>query len=160
MRNRGLCLPAHALHGLTWHERRSALKLPPAPLDFFPPAQRAVALRHFFALAQTLRESAGERAGEDDDADEDAAADDDHDDADDDGRAAAREIDDAFALFTRGARITLADLRRVAGELREEGMDDATLRLMVEEATGERGGAAGVGREEFEGIMRRAGVFG
>jgi len=129
-----------------------------------------VTLRHFVALARTLRESAGTigRAGDDDDDDEnDGDDDDDDDDGEEEGRdddaaaALAREVDDAFSLFTRGARITLADLRRAARELREEAaMDDATLRLMVEEATGEPGGASGVGRDEFEGVMRRAGVFG
>lgn len=76
----------------------------------------------------------------------------------DEGAVRAQEIDTAFALFTKGPRITMADLRRVAKDLREE-IDESTLRLMVEEATGDRGGAQGVGRAEFEGIMRRAGVF-
>jgi len=59
-------------------------------------------------------------------------------------------------------RITLADLRRIARELRED-VDDKVLRMMIEEANGEtgRGGVErGVGRREFEGVMRRAGVFG
>lgn len=85
------------------------------------------------------------------------------------GDEMTREIDHAFALFThniplpeaevlRGEaerNITLADLRRVAGMLRED-VDDTVLRGMLEEAGGEAGG---VGRREFEGVMRRAGVF-
>ncbi|GAB7339190.1 hypothetical protein MBLNU457_5852t1 [Dothideomycetes sp. NU457] len=69
------------------------------------------------------------------------------------------EVEEAFALFTRGERdvISLADLRRVARELREE-VGDAVLRDMVREATGGKV-ERGVTIEEFEGVMRRAGVF-
>ncbi|KAK0362944.1 Nucleosomal histone H3-Lys79 methylase [Friedmanniomyces endolithicus] len=70
------------------------------------------------------------------------------------------EVGRAFRLFTLGREegvIGLGDLRRVARELREE-VPEAVLRDMVREATG--GGLGGVGREEFEGVMRRAGVFG
>lgn len=92
------------------------------------------------------------------------------------------EIDHAFALFTTPVSqlgtstakgkgkagseetrpITLADLKRVARELREE-VDDKVLKLMIEEANGQAGAgglARGVGREDFEGVMKRAGVFG
>lgn len=81
------------------------------------------------------------------------------------------EIDHAFALFTHGrstsqadgsAVITMADLRRVARELRED-VDEQTLKAMLEEA-GAEGGKGGqgmaVGREAFESVMKRAGVFG
>ncbi|TKA67704.1 hypothetical protein B0A55_09185 [Friedmanniomyces simplex] len=74
------------------------------------------------------------------------------------------EVGRAFRLFTRGRAgeeeegvIGLGDLRRVARELREE-VPEGVLRDMVREATG--GGLRGVGREEFEGVMRRAGLFG
>ncbi|KAK0776687.1 Nucleosomal histone H3-Lys79 methylase [Friedmanniomyces endolithicus] len=70
------------------------------------------------------------------------------------------EVGRAFRLFTLGREegvIGLGDLRRVARELREE-VPEAVLEDMVREATG--GGLGGVGREEFEGVMRRAGVFG
>lgn len=69
------------------------------------------------------------------------------------------EVQKAYALFTRGEdrEISLGDLRRVARELREE-VPESVLRDMVREATG--GGLGGVGVEEFEGVMRRAGVFG
>lgn len=68
------------------------------------------------------------------------------------------EVDAAFTLFTRGESevITLAHLRRVAKELRED-VSDATLRDMIREANGGTGGM--VGREDFEAVMRRAGVF-
>ncbi|GME28153.1 Ef-hand superfamily ca2+-modulated protein [Neofusicoccum parvum] len=75
------------------------------------------------------------------------------------------EVRKAFGLFTKGAarRITVADLRRVARELREE-VDEEVLWDMVVEANGERrtkeGVGSGVGLEEFEAVMRRAGVFG
>lgn len=75
------------------------------------------------------------------------------------------ELNHAFSLFTHSTtrtHITLQDLRRVAKELREE-VDDKILMLMIEEANGEEGRQSvskGVGKEEFEGVMRRAGVFG
>jgi len=69
------------------------------------------------------------------------------------------EVEKAYRLFTQGEErdISLADLRRVARELREE-VPDGVLRDMVREATG--GGVGSVGRDEFEGVMKRAGVFG
>lgn len=75
------------------------------------------------------------------------------------------ELNHAFSLFTHSttrSHITLQDLRRVAKELREE-VDDKILMLMIEEANGQEGKQSvgkGVGKEEFEGVMRRAGVFG
>lgn len=73
------------------------------------------------------------------------------------------EVDDAFRLFTGAAdgvdgRITLAHLKRVAAVLKEE-VDEAVLRDMILEANGGAGVGTGVGREEFEGVMRRAGVW-
>jgi Ca2+-binding EF-hand superfamily protein len=78
-----------------------------------------------------------------------------HDDPEEQGE----EVDAAFTLFTRGEGdfITLAHLRRVARELRED-VPDKMLRDMIKEATS--GGGPVVGREDFEGVMRRAGVFG
>lgn len=69
------------------------------------------------------------------------------------------EVEAAFTLFTRGEGdgISLAHLRRVAKELRED-VPDSTLRDMIREANGSQGNV--VGREEFERVMRRAGVFG
>ncbi|KAK4992265.1 hypothetical protein LTR66_001243 [Elasticomyces elasticus] len=69
------------------------------------------------------------------------------------------EVQAAFNLFTKGEGevITLAHLRRVAKELRQD-VSDSVLKDMLREATG--GGVAGVGMEDFEGVMRRAGIFG
>lgn len=73
--------------------------------------------------------------------------------------ARSEEVERAYLLFTKGQEreITLGDLKRVARELREE-VPENVLRDMLREATG--GGVGGVGMEEFEGVMRRAGVFG
>lgn len=73
------------------------------------------------------------------------------------------EVKAAYALFTHGAPgpITLAHLRRVAKELREDVPDDV-LRDMILEANGGVKGkgreVGSVGLEEFEGVMKRAGV--
>ncbi|KAK5118930.1 hypothetical protein LTR62_000141 [Meristemomyces frigidus] len=76
----------------------------------------------------------------------------------DDPAARSEEVERAYLLFTRGEErmIEMVDLRRVARELREE-VPENVLRDMVREATG--GGLGVVGREEFEGVMGRAGVF-
>ncbi|KAH7395965.1 hypothetical protein BKA64DRAFT_709337 [Cadophora sp. MPI-SDFR-AT-0126] len=71
-----------------------------------------------------------------------------------------KEVDEAFAMFNpKGdGKITLATLRRVANMLKED-VDDELLRRMILEANGGAGVAEGVNREEFEGIMRRAGLW-
>ncbi|MCJ1248971.1 hypothetical protein MMC30_006192 [Trapelia coarctata] len=78
------------------------------------------------------------------------------------------EIDEAFQLFLgrkgKGregeVRITVGDLKRIARELKlENEVGEAALRDMINEANGEEGAGKGVGRGEFEGVMRRAGVF-
>lgn len=78
-------------------------------------------------------------------------------------------IAEAFALFTRGTgggAITIAHLRRIAKDLKQE-IDDQQLKDMILEANGgiEANGGAGDWRrgvtiEEFEHVMKRAGVFG
>ncbi|KAI4159094.1 MAG: hypothetical protein LQ342_006871 [Letrouitia transgressa] len=95
------------------------------------------------------------------------------------------EVDEAFRLFVghggRGGdggggrgrakakgkgkdqeeRITLEMLRSVARALKED-VDEGVLRDMILEANGgagDLGVGKGVGRREFEGVMRRAGVF-
>lgn len=77
----------------------------------------------------------------------------------DDPGARDEEVEKAYRLFTKGDEraITLHDLRRVARELREE-VPDNVLKDMIREATG--GGLGGVGKEEFESVMKRAGVLG
>ncbi|TPX17285.1 uncharacterized protein E0L32_012252 [Thyridium curvatum] len=76
-----------------------------------------------------------------------------------------REVDEAFALFTGGDddgnnnnKITLAHLRRVAATLKED-VPEELLRDMILEANGGAGVGQGVEREEFESVMRRAGVW-
>lgn len=98
---------------------------------------------------------------------------------DEDLERQAQEADEAFALFTaskpgdisstasaraRGKGpagadvITLGDLKRVAALLKED-VSDEVLRDMILEANGGAGVGAGVAREEFADVMRRAGVF-
>lgn len=76
------------------------------------------------------------------------------------GEAHAAERDEAFALFTNNQEgpITLAHLRRVAAVLKEE-VDEELLKDMILEANGGAGIARGVKVDEFDGVMRRAGVW-
>ena len=71
------------------------------------------------------------------------------------------EFETAFNLFTGNTgheRITLAALRRVARELKEE-PDEKLLKDMINEANGGSGLENGVDIAEFEAVMKRAGVF-
>ncbi|SPN98907.1 related to calmodulin [Cephalotrichum gorgonifer] len=73
----------------------------------------------------------------------------------------ASELQEAYDLFTHGSGggpITVAHLRRVAALLREEVGEDL-LRDMILEANGGVGVEKGVGKEEFDDVMRRAGVW-
>lgn len=73
------------------------------------------------------------------------------------------ELSAAYKLFTHGTSgpITIAHLRRVAKELREDVPDDV-LKDMILEANGgvKRNGkdVGGVSLEEFESVMKRAGL--
>lgn len=75
------------------------------------------------------------------------------------------EVEAAWRLFVdmggRGeGRIGMETLRRVAKSLKmERECGEGVLRDMILEANGGAGVGKGVGREEFEGVMRRAGVF-
>lgn len=75
----------------------------------------------------------------------------------------AEELQAAYKLFTHGGPgpITLAHLRRVAKELREDVSDDV-LKDMILEANGgvkrKERDVGGVGLEEFESVMKRAGL--
>ncbi|KAI9777829.1 MAG: hypothetical protein M1839_008506 [Geoglossum umbratile] len=76
-------------------------------------------------------------------------------------KAAEEAVDAAFRLFTHGddeGPITMAHLRRVARELKEDVSEDV-LRDMILEANGGSSVARGVRRDEFEDVMRRAGAF-
>jgi Ca2+-binding EF-hand superfamily protein len=89
----------------------------------------------------------------------------DEDDEDEEYQAEsnAEEVGAAYKLFTHGAAgpITLAHLRRVAKELREDVPDDTLRDMMVEANGGVRGkekDVGGVSLEEFESVMKRAGL--
>jgi hydroxyacylglutathione hydrolase len=77
-----------------------------------------------------------------------------------DTEAREREVEEAYCLFTNGTEgpITVRDLKRVAKALGEEVGEEA-LKDMILEANGGAGVSRGVGREEFEEVMRRAGVW-
>ncbi|KAH6636926.1 hypothetical protein F5144DRAFT_530878 [Chaetomium tenue] len=105
------------------------------------------------------------------------------------GEGHRRELEEAYGLFTGGREgeggevITLGDLRRVAALLRldakgqgKEGgggggggggkgkgdglvVTEEVLRDMILEANGGAGVGRGVKKEEFDGVMRRAGVW-
>lgn len=72
----------------------------------------------------------------------------------------AAEVDEAFGLFTNQQEgpITLAHLRRVAAVLKED-VDEELLKDMILEANGGAGVARGVKLDEFDEVMRRAGVW-
>ena len=85
--------------------------------------------------------------------------------------AHVQEVEEAFSLFSAGgagartgedsegsAVITMAQLRRVAATIKEEVGDDV-LRDMILEANGGAGVGKGVTRDQFESVMRRAGVW-
>ena len=71
-------------------------------------------------------------------------------------------MEEAFKLFTKMGseddKITMACLRRVAKVLKED-IPDSVLKDMLLEANGGSGVGRGVGLRDFEGVMRRAGVF-
>ncbi|KAI9797556.1 MAG: hypothetical protein M1825_005984 [Sarcosagium campestre] len=70
------------------------------------------------------------------------------------------EVESAYQLFTQGTDgpITIAHLRRIARELKENIGDDQ-LRDMILEANKGSGVANGVRMQDFEAVMQRAGVF-
>ncbi|KAG5912759.1 hypothetical protein E4U53_005176, partial [Claviceps sorghi] len=70
------------------------------------------------------------------------------------------QVEEAFRLFTNNqdGPITLAHLRRVAAVLKEE-VDEETLKDMILEANGGGGVSRGVRMDEFDEVMRSAGVW-
>ncbi|KAE8154978.1 hypothetical protein BDV25DRAFT_146789 [Aspergillus avenaceus] len=78
-----------------------------------------------------------------------------------DDDAMEAEVDAAYQLFTRNADgpIKLQHLRRIARELKEDGLGDDLLRDMILEANGGASLESGVTLEQFHDVMRRAGVF-
>ncbi|KAI8931860.1 hypothetical protein NX059_010766 [Plenodomus lindquistii] len=99
---------------------------------------------------------------------QDQGSDDDEDDDDEyDGEIGnesnAEEVSAAYRLFTRGASgpITLAHLRRVAKELKEDVSDDVLKDMILEANGGVKGkgrDVGGVSIEEFESVLKRAGL--
>lgn len=90
-------------------------------------------------------------------------SDEDEDDEDFQTESNAEEVGAAYRLFTHGAAgpITLAHLRRVAKELREDIPDDVLKDMILEANGGVKGkdrDIGGVSLEEFEAVMRRAGL--
>jgi Ca2+-binding EF-hand superfamily protein len=78
---------------------------------------------------------------------------------DESGAEDDEEVRAAFALFTggKGSAITLAHLRSVAKIVRED-VDDDVLKMMISEANG-GDWRKGVGKGDFEDVMRRAGAI-
>lgn len=75
----------------------------------------------------------------------------------------AEEVAAAYRLFTHGAPgpITIAHLRRVAKELREDVPDDVLRDMILEANGGVKGKSKDVGAvnlEDFENVMKRAGL--
>lgn len=72
----------------------------------------------------------------------------------------SHEVEAAYRLFTGGGDgpITMAHLRRIAAQLKED-VPDEVMKDMMLEANGGGGITRGVGLQDFEGVMRRAGVF-
>jgi hydroxyacylglutathione hydrolase len=69
-------------------------------------------------------------------------------------------VEEAFRLFTNNqdGPITLSHLKRVAAVLKEE-IDEQVLKDMILEANGGGGVAKGVEMQEFDGVMKAAGVW-
>ena len=161
-----------------------SLNLPPPPSDFFDEDQRFLSWDNFKELAKTMADLDQDEGGEGDATEVDRDV---PNNAKGKGKGKAKEtkptrqekeraeIDHAFALFTTpiptsgkfqpdskdDRKITLADLKRVTRELREN-VDEKVLKMMLLEANGgegDKGVLGGVGREEFEIVMKRAGVF-
>ncbi|KAI9743159.1 MAG: hypothetical protein M1818_003454 [Claussenomyces sp. TS43310] len=78
----------------------------------------------------------------------------------DDSGARDDEVEDAYKLFTNGTDgpITISHLKRVAAALKED-VSEELLRDMILEANGGAGLSQGVQKDEFDGVMRRAGVW-
>lgn len=90
---------------------------------------------------------------------------------DDDSDARRAELDEAYSLFASGGgslgkghgapgegKITLYHLKKVVALLKED-VEEELLKDMILEANGGRGVGAGVGKDEFDDVMRRAGAW-
>lgn len=79
-----------------------------------------------------------------------------------DSEADDAEVSEAYNLFTGGSGgpITLSHLRQIARDLKEDNnVDEYLLRDMILEANGGAGVHAGVTKEEFGNVLKRAGIF-
>ena len=90
-------------------------------------------------------------------------SDEDEEEEDYQGESNAEEVSAAYQLFTHGSAgpITLAHLRRVSKELREDVPDEVLKDMILEANGGVKGNgkdAGGVSLEDFESVMRRAGL--
>ena len=124
---------------------RSALDIPPSPeelsefISILDPDNEGFALFSSFVAICALKLHARTRTSE----------------------SHIQEVDEAFRLFTAGGsedKITLATLKRVARSLKED-VDEELLRDMILEANGGATVGQGVGKDEFENVLRRAGVW-
>ena len=100
---------------------------------------------------------------DDDDNDDEADNYDEEGEGDRYEEANQEQVRAAFKLFTHGGPgpITLAHLRRVAKELKEDVPDEVLIDMMREANGGVKGkgrDVGTVGEEEFESVLRRAGV--
>lgn len=79
---------------------------------------------------------------------------------DDDDSAVDQEVEQAYQLFTNGqdGPILIHHLKRVAASLKEDVSEDL-LKDMILEANGGAGVGKGVVREDFEAVMKRAGIW-
>lgn len=78
-----------------------------------------------------------------------------------DAESNVEEVQAAYTLFTHGQKgpITIAHLRRVAKELKEDVPDDVLKDMILMANGGVKGkDVGGVNIEDFESIMRRAGI--
>ncbi|KAF1970647.1 EF-hand [Bimuria novae-zelandiae CBS 107.79] len=148
--------------------RRSSISLNIAPaksdlpevLEILDPTESGFApFENFLSYAAIVFQDTAESGGDNDDNDDEEEEEEYEEDRNNESNP--EEVRAAFRLFTHGGSgpITLAHLRRVAKELKEDVPDDV-LKDMIREANGGVKGkdVGGVEEEEFESVLRRAGV--
>lgn len=151
---------SRTLRSTQWLTSYSSLNLAPEKselpsiLETIDPLNTGfVEFEPFFSYAAIAMHS--KEAGSDEDMEDD--------DSNFQGESNEEEVSAGYQLFTHGGAgpITLGHLRRVAKELRED-VPDEVLRDMILEANGGVRGkgkdVGGVSLEEFESVLKRAGV--
>lgn len=155
-------LPAHSTIGTDTSQRSlnlapSRAEIPTILSTIDPLKTGVVPFDPFIAYAAIALHTRDDSEGDGDEDEEDEEATPYHQNGDDE-----EQVREAYMLFTHGGPgpITLAHLRRVARELKEDVPDDVLKDMLREANGGVAGGkdAGGVALEEFEGVMRRAGV--